>query len=217
MPVSPGRKVSKSGKSKKGEAKQKRQEQGEIPTTPKSPDIGPPTIKSEGACGQSPTAEDSEHLEESQYDNSEEADGAESKPQASGGHRTKQDKDKKDIKGKGRKGKKQEEYQDQTRSASRSKCSDKRTSHSSQHPLSLSEAPPPPQRHHTHSESSQGGHSHVNIIQDATLEEGAKEASSKALGVKKYLCIYLSGGFRWALYIAKNYGRVEFHLKIEVK
>ena len=215
--MSQGRKVSRSGKSKKGEAKEKRQEQGEIPTTPKSPDIGPPTIESEGACGQSPTAENNE---ESQYGNSEEADGAKSK-QASGGHKmsclrkvdqgiTKQDKDKKDIKGKGRKGKKQEEYQDQTRSVSRSKCSDKRTSHSSQCPPSVSEAPPPPQRHHTHSESSQGSHSHVNTIQDAPLEEGAKEASSKALGVKKF-CVRLSGGFRWALAI------MVLHLQIGVK
>ena len=189
--MSPGRKVSRSGKSKKGEAKRKRQEQGEIPTTPKSPDVGPPTFESEGACGQSLTAENNE---ESQYDNSEEA-GAESK-QASGGHKMswslqkvdqgikKLDKDKKGVKGKGRKGKKQEEYQDQTRSVSRSKCSDKRTSHSSQHPPSLSEAPPPPQRHHTHSESSQGSHVRANS-QDATIEEGAKQPSPETQGVRR--------------------------------
>ena len=208
----PGRKGSKSGKSKKGEAQQKEQEKGEIPSVPKSPDSGTPTIKSEGACGQSPTAEDSEQLEESLYDDSEEADGADSK-QASGGRHSiagwiekrrlkKQTKKEKKKQGKVEKERKEsqqeeEEQQEQSRSASHSKLSDKRTSCSSQHPLSLSE-PPLPQRRRSHSESSQGSHVHANI-QDATLEEGAKQASSQAQGVRKCLHIMFSGGFRWAL------------------
>jgi hypothetical protein len=197
MPIKKG---SKSGKNRKGEAQQKRQgeqEQGEIPPVPSSPDVGPPTIKSEGACGQSSTAEDSEHLEESQYGDSEEGDGADSK-QASGGRKMswrekrklKKEKKKQDKKDKERKGRKQdeEEQQEQTRSASHSKHSDKRSSQSSQHPPSLSEAPPP-QRHHTHSESSQGSHVHANI-QDAIVEGGAKQASSEAQGVRNtFACV----------------------------
>ena len=189
--------------SKKGEAEQKRQgvqERGEIPPVPKSPDSGPPAIKSEGACGRSSMAEDSEHLKHSQYNDSEDrADGA------SGGHRKtrrreqmglkklkekdkkKHDKDKKDKREKGWKRnirQYEKEPQERTRSASQLEHSDKRTSQSSQHPLSLSEAPPPPQRHHTHSESSQGSHVHANS-QDTAIEEGAKQASPEAQGVRR--------------------------------
>ena len=197
MPI---RKSSKSDKSKKSESQQREQEQGEIPPVPKSPDDRPPTLESEGACGQSPTAEDSEHLEKSKYDNSgEEADGADSK-QASGGRKVglmekiglkkpkekeKKKPDKKDRKDKGRKGNKQDEKepQERTRSASQSKRRDKRTSQSSQHPPSLSE-PPPTQRHHTHSESSQGSHVHANS-QDTAIEEGAKQPSPETHGVRR--------------------------------
>ena len=185
----PGRKGSKNDKNKKGGAQQKEQDKGKIPPVPKSPDSEPLTIKSEGACGgRSSTAEDSEYLEESLYDG-EEADGTDSK-QASGGHKkswkckfglrkSKEKEKKKQDKGQNEK----KEQQERSGSASHSKRSDKRTSQSSQHPPSLSEAPPP-QRHHTHSESSQGGHTHANI-QDASIEEGAKQASPEVQGVRK--------------------------------
>ena len=86
----------------------------------------------------------------------------------------------------------EEDQREQDRSASHSKLSDKRTSRSSQHPLSLSE-PPLPQRRRSHSESSQGSHVHANI-QDATLEEGAKQASSQAQGVRNAFTLCLACG-----------------------
>ena len=195
MPI---RKNSKSDKSKKNESQQREQGQGEIPPVPKSPDDRPLTLESEGACGQSSTAEDSEHLEELQCHDSEEADGGDSK-QASGRkmswrekRKFKREQKKQDKRDKDHKGRKQDkkEQKEQTTSASHSKHGDKKTSQSSQHPPSLSEAPLPPQRHHTHSESSQGSHTHANS-QDATIEEGAKQASPEAQGVRRYTCMYV--------------------------